>query len=257
MLMSFFQSFSREGYIIHIVSYNIHGAQCDVNEIIKVLAGINADIVSLQEVDCSKMDQAKAIGDALRMTVVFSQAHQTRNYGNAILSKFPVHHIEKLKLPHGSLTKEDGSRMPGANEDRLALIARISPFHDSPQHDFIFIATHFGIYTQNDANQEEPVNIIADFLNQNENTCVPAVLAGDLNAQPLSAVITKLKKEWNCYDSVPTFRDIKIDYILDKGRGIYKMEEGAQLVIETNASDHRPLIAKWRVISPEIKESLL
>ena len=92
--------------------------------------------------------QAHDLANDLRMNCMFGQARQTKHgvFGNAILSRFPLTREQELELPRGSLTRDDGSRMPGQNERRLALAAIVSPFRDAEAFDFMCICTHVGIY---------------------------------------------------------------------------------------------------------------
>eukprot|EP00927_Polykrikos_kofoidii_P047877 TRINITY_DN42161_c0_g1_i1.p1 TRINITY_DN42161_c0_g1~~TRINITY_DN42161_c0_g1_i1.p1 ORF type:complete len:480 (-),score=54.47 TRINITY_DN42161_c0_g1_i1:16-1455(-) len=241
-----------------VVTYNIAGrhAGFSVQKIVDVLRSVEADVVCLQEVNGSSLERtdAHAIAAALRMSCTFAQGPEDIVFGNAILSRWPLGSTEIIELPCGSATKADGSRMPGSRERRVALTAVVCPPCDVTCRDFIIICTHFGIYNEFDlASPEslEPVRRIHSFLKLHRST--PALLAGDLNAQPGSSVLKELDKNWNIhkqYDEVVTCGNIKIDYILDRGRGVWKMGLQYALSMEEtqHASDHCPLVAEWEAI---------
>ena len=71
--------------------------------------------------------QAEALAKDLRMSCNFIQAHQDKVQGNAILSRYTVTHVQQIELPSGSEKRDDGSRMPGSKERRMALVARVAP----------------------------------------------------------------------------------------------------------------------------------
>mmetsp|Transcript_86995 Transcript_86995/g.246689 ORF Transcript_86995/g.246689 Transcript_86995/m.246689 type:complete len:225 (+) Transcript_86995:345-1019(+) len=142
------------------------------------------------------------------MNCMFGQARQTKHgvFGNAILSRFPLTRKQELELPRGSLTRDDGSRMPGQNERRLALAAIVSPFRDAEAFDFMCICTHVGIYNtaQQASKAHAPAEIFDNFVNSEASVNTPAVLAGDLNCawtEPFTGVVARLDRNWNIYPS--------------------------------------------------------
>ncbi len=93
---------------LRIVTYNIHkcrglDGRTRPERIAAVLAGIDADIVALQEVvGASPVNagQAQQIGAALGMGWVMAPTRHIRNslYGNVVLSRFPVKHHQQHDL---------------------------------------------------------------------------------------------------------------------------------------------------------------
>lgn len=248
-----------EVHQVNIVSYNIAGNHEEIwgtnqdqhiNKLSQFFSSIKADVICLQEVSGSKLleTQAHKIAQELRMNCAFAPAIEKKVYGVAILSHFPISSIQHLPLPRGSLFKDNGDRMPGQNETRVALCTRISPIKDDPTFDFICICTHFGIYNSEDINNEkalEPVKIIHDYINQNKIKETPALLVGDLNTTPNSEMWQRLDKNWNMHASDATTNKRKIDYICDRGRGKYQMQP-QQVRRDIDLSDHFPLIAIWK-----------
>ena len=281
---------TNQGRFLRVVTYNIAGnhASYDTQKLTQVLVGLKVDLVFLQEVSDKKCDpfptQAHALASALRMNCVFGQPAEGRVFGNAILSVYPLHSATEILLPHGSLYRDDGSRMPGQKERRLALAGVVSPIREDPSFDFLCIATHFGLYNTlastpppevGNAEGEKkeavkktlpecaaPVEEIRKFVNHPSRKEMPCLLGGDLNAKPSSATLQLFDRNWNLHEelhnNVPTRGDpdaedvlagSKIDYILDRSRGKYKMEFQKSLTFQESlkASDHRPLLAEWRM----------
>ncbi len=99
---------------IRVVSYNIHhGTTADERpsllQIASVLAQLDADLVSLQEVDMNlprsqRVRQAAMLARALDMGYVFGEAMQygTGKYGNAVLSRFPIKNYHNHRMPDSS-----------------------------------------------------------------------------------------------------------------------------------------------------------
>jgi endonuclease/exonuclease/phosphatase family metal-dependent hydrolase len=83
-----------------IVTYNIHKARgmdgrVSTKRIAEVLAGLNPDVVALQEIfstNNKKEGQVESLAAVLEMNVAFgcTRHYQGRPYGNAILSRWPI-----------------------------------------------------------------------------------------------------------------------------------------------------------------------
>lgn len=124
--------------------------------------------------------------------------------------------------------------LPGREESRMLLIAEFE--------DYVFCCTHFSL-TEED--QMSSVEKIGKLL---ENEKKPVFLAGDLNAEPDSPVMTALQKKFMILNSV-TENTIPadnpqscIDYVLGY------VANGSRYSVITNyvvnkpvASDHRPV----------------
>jgi endonuclease/exonuclease/phosphatase family metal-dependent hydrolase len=93
---------------LRVVTYNIHrcrglDGRTRPERIAAVLAGIEADIIALQEVIGAsplKPGQAAEIGAALGMGWVMAPTRHLRNalFGNVVLSHFPVKHHQQYDL---------------------------------------------------------------------------------------------------------------------------------------------------------------
>ena len=93
-----------DGHLLRVVTYNVQGGK-HIDRAITVLKTRaplpDADIVVLQEMDA---DGTRRIADALGMSWVYYPAavHPKlgHDFGNAVLSRWPIVEDEKLMLPH-------------------------------------------------------------------------------------------------------------------------------------------------------------
>eukprot|EP00051_Salpingoeca_urceolata_P002518 m.50961 g.50961 ORF g.50961 m.50961 type:complete len:178 (+) comp12187_c1_seq1:213-746(+) len=128
--------------------------------------------------------------------VVFRKARTTRDgrmYGNALLSKHPLSDVHVVQLGAGSRLRDNGKRMPGSTERRIVLAATVKPTGRPP---FLALCTHFGIFNTADGAgpaAARPGAAVSRFVNAAERRAMPALLGGDLNADPRSGVVARLK----------------------------------------------------------------
>ncbi len=236
------------GPIIKVMSYNIHignppskvASYRDLEAIAQVINVQKPDLVALSEVDKfttrsgSTVDQAKELGRLTGMYYYFTKAmdYQGGEYGDAVLSKFPIIKSERYLLPVTESSFEPRS------------LALITVEKDGKQ--FYFGATHLD-HTGDDANRILQANKIVEItrgLNK------PVVLAGDWNAKPDSEPISILTKlltptcTTNCPNTFPADKPNRtIDYIMYTPTDKFKLKN-LRVVNETYASDHLPLIAE-------------
>jgi endonuclease/exonuclease/phosphatase family metal-dependent hydrolase len=269
---------------LRVVTYNIaggHGHSPD--KIAAVLHPLDADVICLQEVfqlprallppnAPPTTTQAHLIAERLRMNCVFGEALVMRglSYGNATLSRFRLHSARHVPLPRGSLTRDDGTRMPGAEEPRLALAVTVSPSDDVLQAIHI-VNAHLGIYNRSEAVPGGPAcqapATIAAFCNELPRRYEPTVLLGDLNATPESVVLEAFAQSWTvaAAGKGPTTKKREIDHVLTRN-----CQVSAQRVLtwaethagtDSPASDHLPVVATcvvptWAVSGPVVNHYL-
>ena len=227
---------------VGILSYNIrHGkgldGQIDLARIAGVIRSASPDIVALQEVDrrmsrTGYMDQAGELAHLTGMQVAFGRAMRFKEqgqYGNAILSRWPI-------------TRAETRPLPGKLEPRSVLIANmtISTDKDNPVA-ILFLATHLAL---DEASRLRSVTEIASIV---DTWPGPALLAGDLNAKPTSAVIDALGQTWNnttTGQELITFgpNPAQIDYIFYRPENRWHVVE-TRVIDERVASDHCPILA--------------
>ena len=90
---------------LRVLTYNIHHGEgtderFDYERLAQVINDLSPDIVALQEVDrgtgrASGVDQAKLLGKLCKMHHAYGQAmpYQGGQYGEAILSRFPIQEV--------------------------------------------------------------------------------------------------------------------------------------------------------------------
>lgn len=169
--------------MIRLVTYNIkHGSLKGLDAIAAVLAGLDADLVALQEVDVGVgrshgVDQAAALGRALGLHALHGPAFPLEggHYGVAALSRFPFASRQVIPLPSGAEAALAGGAEPRVALDmRLDLPARAlgsaGPFH--------LVVTHLGLDPGERLRQAET---LIGHLAYRPRT----VVAGDLNEGPL------------------------------------------------------------------------
>lgn len=223
-----------------VMSYNIHHAegldgQIDTQRIADLILLENADIVGLQEVDrgttrVNGRDLIAELAQQTGMSFVFSNnlSFQGGQYGNAILSRFPIKFRDHRLLPK-----------LGSNEQRGWLKAVV----DVNGKDLSFWTTHIS-----HDDEAERLMCVTNFNNWLTNEIAPVIFCGDFNAIPGSSTYNLMAQDWddiwtqagqgNGYTiPVPT-PNRRIDFIWNS--------EGAPLhpvsarVPNSQASDHCP-----------------
>ncbi|BBH22426.1 endonuclease [Paenibacillus baekrokdamisoli] len=231
--------------VLKVMTYNIHGGvgtddALDLYRIASVIKGEEPDFVLLQEVDMNmnrsgKVDQTASLANLTRMSnYVFGRAiyHDGGEYGNAILSKYPLHVLRNLPLP--------------GNEPRAALFvdADITEIYGT-RKSITLIVTHLD--WDNEQSRTESVSRIETYCASLPRK--PAMLCGDLNDTPTSATLTAFQKDWMLESlgqtllTEPSQLPIhQIDYILYRESNNWTMN-AIYVVDNFEASDHKPLVS--------------
>ncbi|SCX94188.1 endonuclease/exonuclease/phosphatase family protein [Alkaliphilus peptidifermentans] len=227
----------REVTNLKIMTYNIHHGKNllgrdTLNIIADLIKETDADIIGVQEADNgiyrSKFrDQMKYLAEYLSMYYVYGDnlSFLGGQYGNGILSKYPITSYENLLLP-------------SKREQRGLLSATI----DVHEKEVQFMVTHLGL------NQAERIRQIDTIKKHMEIIPREIILMGDFNATPDTDEIRTLSKKMvdtgyvSDNNNQPTF-DLpilsgRIDYIF--------LSPSIQLeeynVIKSRASDHYPIV---------------
>lgn len=227
--------------LIKVMTYNIHRGinkdnKLDLDGIAEVIKSSGADIIALQEVERFSVrtgfrDQIEYIADKLSMQYAYGKSINILNgqYGNAILSKFPI--IE-YKM----------NRLPSQGEQRTILKAGLNVNGNS----ISFYSTHLGLsQSERDLQVQEIVRLVED-----DNRFI---IAGDFNSE-----VDKLKGIFEkCRDSASigdnggraTFEENglsgRIDYIFVSNNFDVKEYD----VLESDASDHYPVTCLLELIN--------
>ena len=226
-----------------MLCYNIHHAagvdgKLDVPRIARVIQSVKPDLVALQEVDrnttrTGKVDQVAELARLTQMNHVFGAniAFQGGQYGNAILSRFPITEHRNHLLPNVD-----------TGEQRGVLAATIQISKDRSLR---LLATHF------DHRRPDVERLAsAKFVNQltTKQPEMPAIFAGDLNDVPASRTLQEIGRTWTRTNAriMPTIPvgqpDRQIDYIFVRPKARWTLVE-TRVLAEAVASDHRAILA--------------
>jgi endonuclease/exonuclease/phosphatase family metal-dependent hydrolase len=233
---------------LKVMSYNIHHAEgedgiLDIERIARIIEDSDADIIGLQEVDnhwsirSNFQDQARLLAERLGMFYIYAAnldreplnaGEPRRQYGTAILSKYPIIESENHLL----------SKI-GNTEQRGLLEATIN-VNGNHLH---FYNTHLALTS---AEREMQISEIIEIANRSKG---PKVILGDLNAISESVEMKPINSEYidvfandttnaNTYPANNPSK--RIDYIFTSD----DIETIHSQVINTLASDHLPLTAE-------------
>jgi endonuclease/exonuclease/phosphatase family metal-dependent hydrolase len=246
---AFAQSTAGSSRIVRVLTFNIlHGATLrgdfNLDVIAAVIKEADPDFVALQEVDYMtardrKLDLATELGQRTRLVSLFGRAmpYDGGEYGVGVLSRYTLLASRNTGLPF----------TPG-NEPRTALeITTVLGSGDTVN----FIATHLD-QVRDDRDRVAQVRKINERV---AGSRYPAILAGDLNAQPGSAPINILGELWGNSDHperiLPTFPSDhpvkKIDYVMFYPKNKWKVLE-TRVIQDTVASDHCAYLAVLELV---------
>lgn len=236
---------------LRIMTYNVHSCIGRDNKvspfrIAEVIAQQDPDIVALQEVDVGRtrtggVDQAQVIARHLNMDFHFHPAIQIEEerYGNAILSRYPMHLAGTGSLP----TFPSFRRL----EKRVALRSTVR----IGSREIQVINTHLGLNRRERLVQAKAL-LGSDWLAH--PTCRPPfIVCGDFNAMPGSGVYRRFRRvlldAQHCLDGCqplktwPTYYPlIRIDHAFISPEVKVQSVEVPRTRLTRVASDHLPLI---------------
>ncbi|NBI28486.1 endonuclease/exonuclease/phosphatase family protein [Chengkuizengella marina] len=221
--------------LLEVMTYNIRHARgldgsVDLNRITTVIEDSGAEIVGLQEVDrfhirSNMVDQIEEIADRLNMHWAFVPSVQFSfmEYGNAILSRYPIVNTEMIYLANDI-------------EDRSAILVDI----ETPLGIIKIINVHFGLTF------EEKESQITQILLHIQNIEQPIIIMGDFNMTSDNTLMQDLAHLWQSSrtDSPTVLSGLEIDYIF-ANNGLLILDSWT---IESDASDHLPVVAEISAI---------
>jgi len=242
-----------------LMSYNVHGCAgmdgcISTERIARVIARYNPDIIALQELDVGrlrsgKIDQAEMIARKLEMKFHFYPAFRWKDeqYGNAILSRYPMALIKSGPLPN--LTYRGRPYEP-----RGALWVSVEFAGKKIQ----VFNTHLSLWPHERVLQVEA--LLSEQWLQHPDCQGPVILCGDFNAFPHSTVYRKIcrklqdsqavlvghrpKSTWSGHYPVG-----RIDYVfVNDNFHVYSITV-PRTDLEKIASDHLPLITQFDSIN--------
>lgn len=233
---------------VRVMTFNIHHAEgidgeINLKRIANVIRENNIHLAALQEVDRGversfKIDIADSLSKLTGMDYTFGKniIYQGGDYGNAMLSAFP---IVTGKNTHYKMIREGEQRgllqsIIEVNGKRIAVLN-----------------THID-YREDDTERLSNVNEIFEMINEFE---IPLIICGDFNDTPESETINKMKEKfedaWEAAGkgeglTYPAHEPVKrIDYIFFKEDSGKTLKLNSITVINSDASDHLPVIAEF------------
>lgn len=238
---------------LRIMTYNVHSCigvdgKLSPRRIARVIAQTKPDIIALQELDVGRprtggKDQAHLIAQELAMEFHFHAALQVEEeqYGNAILSRFPLRLIRAGLL---ATSKELGNCEP-----RGAIWVAV----DRGGEEIQIINTHLGL-SRRERREQIQTLFGADWLSDPRCTD-PVVLCGDFNAGPSSLIYREITRTLD--DAQTKFSHNKpqqtwsstwpvrrIDHVFLRGSMSISVVEVPRNRLVRVASDHRPLVVE-------------
>jgi endonuclease/exonuclease/phosphatase family metal-dependent hydrolase len=239
---------------VRVASYNIHhGAGpddvLDLPDVANEIRALRADVVGLQEVDrhwgdrSDNLDEAAWLADRLHMHVAYAAnldldpatpGGERRQYGTAILSRFPIRSATNTLLPKF-----------GDHEQRGLLVADIKVRGVMMR----FANTHLQ-HNDNLERQAQAQRIVELLGDQPTRT----FLTGDLNATAETAEITTLTDvftdswaEVGVGDGFTYSQEdphARIDFVMSS-RDVRPLH--ARVAVDADGSDHLPVVADFAV----------
>jgi endonuclease/exonuclease/phosphatase family metal-dependent hydrolase len=236
---------------IRIMTYNVHSCMGMDNKIspqriARIIGRYEPDIVALQELDLKRprtggLDQPHFIARELKMIYHFHPSFkiEEEQYGNAVLSRFPIKVKNAGTLPsilNNSLLEPRGALWVDIN---------IAGRH------LQFINTHLSLFQREGVKQVKAL-MGDDWLSHPE--CAGSiVLCGDFNAPPSSSLCRHIKNRLrDAQETLPGHQPkatwfshypvSRIDHVFVSGDIAVVGVQVAQGILERHASDHLPLI---------------
>jgi endonuclease/exonuclease/phosphatase family metal-dependent hydrolase len=217
---------------VRVVSFNVEFA-LQVDSAIAVLTGEpelrGADVVLLQEMD---EPGTKRIADALGMGYVFYPAsfslRTERDFGNAVLSRWPIVGDEKLVLPHLGL-------LVRTQRTATAATVRIRG------RDVRVYSAHLGtlVNLSPRARRDQMRAVLADAARH-----PPAIVGGDLNQHSVGSLAVRRGFAWPTKDGPRTTRFGRWDHIFFKGLAVPDSAAAGTVLDVRGTSDHRAVWAR-------------
>lgn len=228
-----------------VLTYNTHHGEgedgrLDLGRIARVVRESGADLVALQELDIRTrrtggVDQGEEYRRLIGFEGRFGRAidFQGGQYGQMLLSRWPMEGFEVLELPN-----------PSKREQRIAVATRIR----LPGGPVIrFVGLHLDATRDDGDRILQAERLVEAFGSERGAT----ILAGDFNDTPGSRVMRRFEERWAdaaAGHPEPTnpagTPGSRIDFVLHAGLRGWRVGS-SRVLPESVASDHRPLLVEF------------
>ena len=246
------------GEDIRVLVYNVHAGQDatgkeSVRRIADVVKSVDPDVVLFQEVDkgtkrSGGVDQPAAYAMFTGLRVAFGRSldYDGGEYGIAVLSRWPIRRDTTIQLPVDPPQERSG----GSHEPRVAMSVVI----DAPFGPLALFNTHIDA-SGDDRWRLQEIKTIERVAAAAVRGDAHVLFGGDFNSTPESAVQTELRAN-GFHDAWPTCgvgeglsypADVprkRIDYLFL----LSGFECVSARVVQTDASDHRPVLFTLRAV---------
>ncbi len=230
---------------VNVMSFNIHAGYgtdgtFDLVKIGNQIREAQSDIVCLQEVDrrtrrSKGKDVTLELANFTGFHSFFGKAisHDGGDYGLGILSKYPILDAKVHSLPGD-----------GIAESRIALEVMVQI---QGTYKIRIVNAHLD-HSNKELNRSQ-----TRYLDKKFRDGFPTILAGDFNQTMDDKGMQRLRKVWNLSMTDDAFTypsnnpNIKIDYLMAHPRNKWKVEK-AQVLKDSKASDHLPIIATFSLL---------
>jgi endonuclease/exonuclease/phosphatase family metal-dependent hydrolase len=229
-------TFGQEPLSLKVMTYNVrHCAGMDMvieyDRTAAVITRQQPDVVALQELDsmtrrCGQRDQMGELAVRTQYHPVFGSAidFDGGKYGVGILTRELPLSVKRIPLP--------------GDEPRVLLVVELK--------DYVLACTHL------DLEEPERLASVPLIVEEAQRWQKPFLLAGDWNDTPDSQLLQELTKHFRLHSGdAPTYpADVPqecIDYVASFKTHLVETLE-AQVINEPEASDHRPLLVKLRLL---------
>ena len=242
IVMSLSSAHPTLGSTIRVLTYNIHPSEgqdsvFDLDRIADVINSATPDIVALQELD---QGNARSGFDVFQLDRLSQLTGLQGYFAKTISYRGGEYGIGVLVNPTITITDTVKHTLPNpaVGEPRALIEMDLSIDYAISTVPFKLFATHFD--HSSGANRRAQAAFVNDRVTA---SAVPALLAGDLNAQPGWGVMRTIFEEWTNTSNLGS----QIDYVLYRDANQFAVVEEGQFIINpTTAIAFRSLSATHR-----------
>ncbi|MGA7614317.1 MAG: endonuclease/exonuclease/phosphatase family protein [Thermoanaerobaculia bacterium] len=240
---------------LRVMTYNIHagkdaGGVDNLARVADVIAKSDAEIVLLQEVDrntarSGNVDQAAELERLTGFHAAFGKSldYQGGEYGIAILSHWPITRATTVHLP----VEPTQTRAGESTEPRVALVIETK----TPLGALTVVDTHLDA-SRDDRYRLQEVRELVSLVGEQKSSDI--LVGGDFNSTPTSRIHevmigSGLRDAWSECASAGEGATYPADTPRERIDYLYLGDAfhcAAATVLETRASDHRPLLVELR-----------